>query len=102
MPTVHPGTLADAFRLVQVVALAATLPLAVIAARGYRDAPFGRFLRPLVPIVVLYLLLAVGEVIAGSAGQGRLVELAVGSVALVLVTYAVVQLVLLLTGRRDL
>lgn len=102
MPTAEPGTLADAFRLVQVVVLATSLPLAVIAAHGYRDAPFGRFLWPLVPIVVLYLLLAVGEVLAVTAAQSRLVELLVGSVALVLVTYAVVQLVLLLTGRREL
>ena len=102
MPALEPGMLAEAFRLVQVVVLSASLPLAVVAAAGYRDAPFGRFLWPLVPIVLLYLLLAVGEVLAVTAGQDLLVELVVGSVALVLVTYAVVQFVLLLTGRRDL
>ncbi|UIP01100.1 hypothetical protein Hbl1158_07070 [Halobaculum sp. CBA1158] len=94
--------LADAFRLVQVAVLGACLPLAVVAARGYRDAPFGRFLRPLVPITALYLLLAAGKTLAGNAAQFRLVELVVGSVALVLVTYAVGQLLLLLTGRRAL
>lgn len=102
MPTAATGVLADAFRLLQVVVLATSLPLAVIAASGYRDAPFGRFLRPLVPIVVLYLLLAAGEALAVTAAQSRLVELLVGSVALVLVTYAVGQLLVLLTGRREL
>lgn len=90
--------LVTALRLAQVAVLSAALPLALIAAYGYRDAPFGGVLRPLVPVVVIYLLLAAAQVLYPDSLPR--VELAVGALGLVLITVATYRLVTLLTGRR--
>lgn len=90
--------LVTALRLGQVVVLAAALPLALIAARGYRDAPFGSVLRPLVPIVVIYLGLGAGQVLYH--GGLETLEVGLGAVALLLITWAIYNLATLLTGRR--
>lgn len=86
------------FLLTQIIILSASLPLAVIAAYGYRDAPFGSVLKPLVPVVVAYLLLAVVELLypAWSVTATPLL----GGIGLALVGWTTVQLVLLLTGRK--
>lgn len=89
---------AELFRLVQVVVLSAALPAAVIAAWGYRNAPFGKALWPLVPIAVAYLSLSLLELYqppwAATAAQ------VVGSIGLVFIAWATLQMVLLLSGRR--
>jgi len=90
--------LAELFRLGQVVVLSATLPLAVIAARGYRDAPFGRVVRPLVPITLTYLAIAAIKLVEPSMGADA--SRLLGSVAVVLIAWTAAQGILLLSGRR--
>ncbi|WP_054583214.1 hypothetical protein [Halolamina pelagica] len=91
-------TLAELFRLGQVVVLSATLPLAVIAARGFRDAPFGRVVRPLVPITLTYLAIAAIKLADPSMGADA--SRLLGSVAVVLIAWTAAQGILLLSGRR--
>ena len=91
-------TLAELFRLGQVVVLSATLPLAIVAARGYRDAPFGRVVRPLVPITLAYLAIAAIKLVAPS--MGRTATRLLGSIAIALIAWTAAQGILLLSGRR--
>lgn len=90
--------LVDLFRLGQLLVLSATLPIAVIAARGYRGTPFGRVVLPLVPITVAYLSIAATKLVApgASADASRLL----GTVAVALMAWTAVQAILLLSGRR--
>jgi len=93
-------TLAELFQLGQLIVFSATLPLAVIAARGYRNAPFGRVVRPLVPITLAYIVVVAVKLVEPSldATVNRLV----GSVAVALIAWTALQLILLLSGRREL
>jgi len=91
-------TLAELFRLGQVVVLSATLPLAVVAARGYRDAPFGRVVRPLVPITLAYLAIAAIKLVEPSMGTDA--SRLLGSIAIALIAWTAAQGILLLSGRR--
>jgi hypothetical protein len=84
----------------QVVVLAATLPIAVIAARGYRDAPFGRVVRPLVPITLAYLGVAGIKLLEPSMGVDA--SRVLGSVAIALIAWTGIQAIVLLSGRRAL
>ncbi|MBP1986231.1 hypothetical protein [Halolamina salifodinae] len=93
-------TLAELFRLGQVVVLSATLPIAIIAARGYRDAPFGRVVRPLVPITLSYLGVAAIKLLEPSMGADA--SKLLGSVAIALIAWTGLQAILLLSGRREL
>lgn len=93
-------SLAELFRLGQVVVLAATLPIAVIAARGYRDAPFGRVVRPLVPITLAYLGVAGIKLLEPSMGVDA--SRVLGSVAIALIAWTGIQAIVLLSGRRAL
>lgn len=93
-------TLAELFRLGQVVVLSATLPVAAIAARGYRDAPFGRVVRPLVPITLAYLGVAAIKLLEPSMGADA--SKLLGSVAIALIAWTGLQAILLLSGRREL
>lgn len=90
--------LAEAFRIVQLTLLGIALPLALVAARGYADAPFGKVIRPLVPIVVVYIGAAGAEILFPDSLV--LIGRIAGSIALVFIVWAVVQLVLLMTERR--
>ena len=49
------------FVLIEVLCLAAALPLSVIAARGFWNAPFGRMVRPLPVVFVCFLLMDAGN-----------------------------------------
>lgn len=62
--------LAAALRLVEVMVLAASLPLACIAAWGYRSAPVGRAVAALPLVSAGFLLAAVTELLGG-AGPGE-------------------------------
>lgn len=92
--------LVELFRLGQVVVLSATLPFTVVAARGFRGTPFGRVVRPLVPITVAYLAIAATKVVAPAASA--LASRLFGTLAVVLIAWAAAQAILLLSGRRAL
>lgn len=59
-------TIERTLELGSVLVLAMTLPVAVIASRGFRGAPFGAVLRPLPVIVVAYIGLNVPNVLGVS------------------------------------
>ena len=92
--------LVELFQLGQVLVLSATLPFTIVAARGFRGTPFGRVVRPLVPITVAYLAIAATKVVAPpvSALASRLF----GTLAVVLMAWTAAQAILLLSGRRAL
>jgi hypothetical protein len=92
--------LVELFRLGQVVVLSAALPLAVVAARGFRGTPFGRVVLPLVPITAAYLAIAATKLVMPDAATtaSRLL----GTVAVVLMAWVAAQAILLLSGRRSL
>ena len=92
--------LTELFRLGQVIVLSAVLPLAVVAARGFRGTPFGRVVLPLVPITAAYLAIGATKLVMpeAAATASRLL----GTVAVVLMAWAAAQGILLLSGRRAL
>lgn len=92
--------LVELFRLGQVLVLAATLPFAVVAARGFRETPFGRVVRPLVPITAAYLAIAATKLVAPAASTAA--SRLLGTVAVALMAWTAIQAVLLLSGRREL
>ncbi|MDY6779536.1 MAG: hypothetical protein SV760_03105 [Halobacteria archaeon] len=85
--------------LAEVLVLAAALPLSVIAALGFRDAPFGRFIKPLPVVILSYLIIDSSRVV--EFGLPLYVYGAISSVAVVSAVYAAVQAAVLLTERRD-
>lgn len=86
--------------LATVLVLAGTLPLAVIAARGFRGAPFGSVLRPLPVVIAAFVGMNAPGVMGVSASPAfYVVTSTVGVVgALVSAAHALV----LLTERRKL
>ncbi len=92
--------LVELFRIGQVIVLSAVLPLAVVAARGFRGTPFGRVVLPLIPITGAYLAIAATKlVLPGMAGTASRL---LGTVAVVLMAWVAAQAILLLSGRRAL
>lgn len=93
--------------LANVVVLTVGLVLAVVAARGFSDAPFGRMLRPL-PVLFAAFVLVNTPWTTGLVGwpgyvPGYLVVYTVVfSVAVLAGVWAAVQAVYLLTERRSL
>lgn len=92
--------LVELFRLGQVVVLSATLPFAIVAARGFRGTPFGRVVRPLVPITGAYLAIAATKLVAPAAVTTA--SRVFGTIAVLLMAWTAVQAILLLSGRRAL
>lgn len=86
--------------LATILVLAGTLPIAVIAARGFRGAPFGSVLRPIPFVLVAYIAMNVPEVVGVDLPEFYYLVSSTIGVAGVLV--AAVQAVVLLTGRRKL
>lgn len=86
--------------LLQVILLAAALPLAIAAAWGFRGTPVGRAMVGLPVVGAGFLLAAAGELLASPAGDvGQLWQL--GSVIGVLgMAWLVVHLLHLYSGRR--
>lgn len=86
--------------LTTLLILAATLPLAVIAVRGFRGAPFGAVLRPLPVVIVAYLGMNAPGVMGYSAPMAY--YLLTSTVGVVGVLIAAANALILLTGRRKL
>lgn len=84
--------------LVTTLALAMALPLSVIAARGFSDAPFGRLLRPLPIVFGGYIALNVPTVL--EVPMPPVYDVTVSSVAILAALYAAIQGFLLLGGYR--
>lgn len=92
------------------IVLTVAFPLAVIAARGYRDAPFGRILRPMPPMILLFVGMQAILILRPyrdyvpwlTFGRANAIYQWFWAVAVLLATYAAVQAILLLTGRRRL
>jgi hypothetical protein len=86
--------------LATTLVLAGTVPVAVIAARGFRDAPFGAVLRPL-PVVLLAYVALNGNLVLGKPAP-PVFDLAASTVATVGALIAAANVVVLLTERRKL
>ena len=80
--------------------LAGTLPIAVIAARGFRGAPFGSVLRPIPVVLVAYIAMNASGVVGVDLPESYyLISSTVGVVGVLI---AAAQAVVLLTERRKL
>ena len=93
-------TLIDALRLLQVVLLAVALPLSIIAARGYWNAPFGAVLKPLPVVTVGFLVTLATRFLPLSPGGALLVQALAWTVAVVAVCWASLQFVLVTTEQK--
>lgn len=82
----------------EVVFLAAALPLAVIAALGYKDSPFGHVTVPLPFVIAGYLLADSGFLLFDE--PPLLYYFFFAGIATVSAVYAAVSGVLILTGRK--
>ncbi|MFB6198414.1 MAG: hypothetical protein ABEI52_09140 [Halobacteriaceae archaeon] len=78
--------------------LGASIPLALIAAWGYRGTPFGRVLRPLSILSLAFILSAMIELIAEESE----LLLSIDVIGLILIAWATIEFVLLVTERRQL
>lgn len=84
--------------LLTTLTLAAGFPLAVIAARGFSEAPFGRVLRPLPVVFGGFIALNVPTIVG--IGTMGLYDLAVSTVAVGAAVVAAIEGFLLLGGYR--
>lgn len=91
-------TLASVFALLTLLVLAATVPVAVIAYRGFSDAPFGRVLRPL-PVVFLGYVAYIGPQYIDAALPIAFYA-TVSTIGVLATLAAALEASLLLTGRR--
>ncbi|NHN49062.1 hypothetical protein G9464_15885 [Halostella sp. JP-L12] len=78
--------------------LAIALPLSVIAALGFRDAPFGAMLKPLPVLIVANLAVIVPSILRVEIGA--VAYLALSSLTVAAALIAAVNGILLLTERR--
>lgn len=90
--------LASILEVLTLLVLAATLPLSAIAVLGFRDAPFGRVLRPLPVVFLGYILYITPQFVA--VDLPLLFYAAVSTVAVIATLVAATEATLLLTGRR--
>jgi len=93
--------------LLNVVVLTVGLVLAVVAARGFSDAPFGRMLKPLPVLFAGFLIVNTPWTTGVSGWPGYvpwygLVYAATFSVAVLAAVWASAQALYLLTERRSL
>ncbi|WP_137286844.1 hypothetical protein [Halorussus salinisoli] len=86
--------------LATTLVLAGTVPVAVIAARGFRGAPFGSVLRPL-PLVFLAYVALNANVVVGVAVP-PVYDIVMSAVATVSALVAAAHVLVLLTERRKL
>jgi hypothetical protein len=88
----------DVFTLGTLTMLSIALPLSVIAAYGFRNAPFGSMLKPLPVMIVAFILLnAINLLEIAVSGVGYLV---LSTVAVGAALVATINGILLLTERR--
>ncbi len=91
-------TAGDVFALATVSMLSVALPLSVIAAYGFRNAPFGAMLKPLPVTIFAFILSDAISLLGGeTTGTGYLVFSSIGVGAALVAT---VNGILLLTERR--
>jgi hypothetical protein len=86
--------------LATTLVLAGAIPIAVIAARGFRGAPFGAVLRPLPVVLVGYVALNASAVVEMPAPIPF--ALVMSSVATVGALVSAAHVLVLLTERRKL
>ena len=84
--------------LTTMLVLAGTVPVAVIAARGFRGAPFGSVLRPIPVVLVAYIAMNVSGVVDVTLPDAFYLVSSTVGVTGVLVSAA--HAVVLLTERR--
>ncbi|MFC4551854.1 MULTISPECIES: hypothetical protein [Halorussus] len=82
------------------LALAGTLPLALVASRGFSGAPFGSVLRPLPVVLGAFLALNANEVLGTETPPAY--ELVVSLVAICGILVSAAHVLVLLTERRKL
>ena len=96
--------LVEVLSLVNVMVLTVGLLLSIVAVRGFKDAPFGRMLKPL-PVMFLAFILVNAPWTAGWLGElphfWKLYSV-VFTVAVVAAMWASAQAIFLLTERREL
>ncbi|MDY7080905.1 MAG: hypothetical protein SXQ77_00500 [Halobacteria archaeon] len=90
----------DALLLITVLFLAAAVPLSVIAARGFWNAPFGKVMKPL-PIVFTAFLVSESPKLIDS-GFPDVYYAVITTVGVLAAVWAALQATMLLTERRDL
>lgn len=86
--------------LTTTVVLAGTFPLAVVAARGYRGAPFGAVLRPLPVVLAAYVALNAPTAVGLDLPSAY--QLVVSTVATAGALVSAAHVFVLLAGRRKL
>ncbi len=86
--------------LATLLVLAGTFPLAVVAARGFRGAPFGSVLRPIPVVLLAYAALNVDTALGVSVPP--VYDLVVSAVATVAALVSAAHVLVLLTERRKL
>ncbi|UPV99748.1 hypothetical protein M0R88_14660 [Halorussus gelatinilyticus] len=86
--------------LATMLVLAGTFPLAVVAARGFRGAPFGSVLRPLPVILLAYV--ALNANVALGVSVPPVYDLVASAVATVAALVGAANVLVLLTERRKL
>lgn len=86
--------------LATTLVLAGTFPVAVIAARGFRGAPFGSVLRPLPVVLLAYI--ALNANVAVDVAVPPVYDLVASAVATVGALVAAAHVLVLLTERRKL
>ncbi|MFC7080555.1 hypothetical protein [Halorussus caseinilyticus] len=84
--------------LATTLVLAGTLPVAVIAARGFRDAPFGSVLRPVPVVLLAYVALNANVVIGVSVPP--VYDIVASAVATIGALVSAAHVLVLLTERR--
>lgn len=89
----------QAFVLIEVLCLAAAIPLSLIAARGFWNAPFGRMVRPLPVAFASFLVMDASNLAGIDFPRWYFYLLAVPGFWAA--SYAGVQGALLLTERRE-
>lgn len=91
---------AQALSLATLAVLAAALPLSLIAAVGFRNAPFGGVLKPLPVTFAAYVLMNAAQVLELAVPPGGYLVLSV--TAIVAAFVAALNATLVLTERRSL
>lgn len=92
--------LASILELLTVLVLAATVPVAVLAFREFRDAPFGHVLRPLPVVFLGYILFIAPQYL--EVGLPMTFYAFVSTVAVLGSLLAAFEATMLLTERRAL
>lgn len=92
--------LLDALAVLQLFFLGMALPLVVIAARGYRDAPFGKVLSPLPVVAVGFAVTVTAKLLPLGVHKFFYVVALGNTIGTVAAVVSAWRLVALLTQRR--